>query len=224
MRAYALWFVAVLLSALCAFAYISVEERSMVQRTANESAESSDEGPIASLGRANAWLNSQPLSAADFRGKVVLVDFWTYTCINWRRTLPYLRAWSQKYADQGLIVVGVHTPEFSFERDAGNVARVASAQKVDYPIAIDSDYAIWNGFSNRYWPAVYVIDAQGRIRHQQFGEANYEQLEGVVQKLLAEAGHKDFDPALISGEGQGAELAADWPNPRTPETYVLIGT
>src|SRR5262245_14216271 len=173
-----------------------------------------------SLGRATAWLNSRPLSEADLRGKVVLVDFWTYTCINWRRTLPWLRAWAEKYRDHGLIVVGVHTPEFSFEKDVDNVRRIAKEQNVDYPIAIDSDYAIWNAFHNHYWPALYVIDAQGRIRHQQFGEGGYEQLEGVIQQLLAEAGHTDFDRAPVSADANGAELAGDWKNLASPETYV----
>ena len=128
------------------------------------------EKPMPALRGATAWVNSQPLSTPDLRGKVVLVDFWTYTCINWRRTMPYLRAWAEKYKDNGLVVVGVHTPEFSFEKDLDNVRRAAKEQRVDYPIAVDNDYAIWNAFDNRYWPALYFIDAQGHIRHQQFGE------------------------------------------------------
>ena len=133
-----------------------------------------------SLGRANAWLNTHPLSAAELRGKVVLIDFWTYTCINWRRTLPYVRAWADKYRNQGLIVVGVHTPEFSFERDLDNVRHAASEQQVTYPIAVDSDYAIWRAFDNQYWPALYFVDAQGRIRYQQFGEGEYERSERMI--------------------------------------------
>jgi len=178
------------------------------------------EGPMPSLGRANAWLNSQPLSAADLRGKVVLIDFWTYTCINWRRTAPYVRAWAQKYKDQGLVVIGVHTPEFSFEKDVDNVRRAANEQKVDYPIAIDSDRAIWNAFHNQYWPALYLIDAQGRIRHHQFGEGEYQQSEVIIQQLLTEAGHNGFERAPVSADGHGAEVAADWQNLATPETYV----
>jgi thiol-disulfide isomerase/thioredoxin len=176
--------------------------------------------PMPSFRGANAWLNSPPLSAAGLRGKVVLVDFWTYTCINWRRTLPYLRAWDRKYRDQGLVIVGVHTPEFSFEKDVDNVRRIAKAQGVDYPIAIDSDYAIWNAFYNHYWPALYFVDVQGRIRHHQFGEGDYDKLELVIQQLLTEAGHTTFERALATPDAHGAEVAADWKNLATPETYV----
>ncbi|MEJ0038153.1 MAG: thioredoxin family protein [Gammaproteobacteria bacterium] len=181
------------------------------------------EGKLPHLDRATEWLNSPPLSTADLRGKVVLVDFWTYTCINWRRTLPYLRVWAEKYKDQGLVVIGVHTPEFSFEKNAANVRVAAKEQNVDYPIAIDSDYAIWNAFDNHYWPALYFIDPQGRIRHHQFGEGEYEKLERVIQQLLAEAGRASpvSAPAVI--EGQGAEAGADWPSLRTAETYVGYG-
>jgi thiol-disulfide isomerase/thioredoxin len=178
------------------------------------------QGQLAPLSLATVWLNSQPLRAADLRGKVVLVDFWTYTCINWRRTLPYLRAWAQKYKDQGLIVIGVHTPEFSFEKDVDNVRRVAAEQQVGYPIAIDSDYAIWNAFENHYWPALYFIDAQGRMRHHQFGEGDYEQSEAMIQQLLAEAGHGSFERRSVSVAGNGAEAGADWTSLRSAETYV----
>jgi thiol-disulfide isomerase/thioredoxin len=177
-------------------------------------------GTMPSLDGADTWLNSPPLRAADLRGKVVLVDFWTYTCINWRRTMPWLRAWAQKYKDQGLVIVGVHTPEFSFERELDNVRRAAKEQRVDYPIAVDSQYAIWNAFDNHYWPALYVIDAQGRIRHRQFGEGDYDQLELVIQQLLTEAGRSGFDRTPVAVDAQGAEVAADWKNLRTPETYV----
>ena len=136
---------------------------------------------LRSLSGATAWLNSPPLTLADLRDKVVLVDFWTYTCINWLRTLPYVRAWAEKYKDQGLIVIGVHTPEFPFEKDVDNVRRAIKDMTVDYPVAIDNDYAIWNAFSNRYWPALYFIDTEGQIRHQQFGEGEYEQSERVLQ-------------------------------------------
>ena len=145
-------------------------------------------GTLSSLGHATAWLNSPPLTPADLRGKVVLVDFWTYTCINWLRTLPYVRAWAEKYKDQGLVVIGVHTPEFGFEKDLDNVRRAAKEQNVGYPVAVDSDYAIWRAFDNRYWPALYFIDAQGRIRHHHFGEGDYERSELIIQQLLAEAG------------------------------------
>src|SRR5262245_46865665 len=178
------------------------------------------EGRMPSLGPSITWLNSQPLSAADLRGKVLLIDFWTYTCINWRRTLPHLRAWEDKYKDQGLVVIGVHTPEFSFEKNVDNVRRAAKEQNVDYPIAIDSDYALWDAFNNHYWPALYIVDAQGRIRHHQFGEGSYEQLESNIQQLLADAGYNTFDRALVSADGRGAEAAGDWKNLGTPETYV----
>jgi thiol-disulfide isomerase/thioredoxin len=173
-----------------------------------------------SLGRANAWLNSHPLSAAELRGKVVLIDSWTYTCINWRRTLPYVRAWAEKYRNQGLVVVGVHTPEFSFEKDLDNVRHAASEQQVTYPIAVDSDYAIWRAFDNQYWPALYFVDAQGHIRHHQFGEGEYERAERMIQQLLAEAGHADVDRSLVTVEGRGAEAAADWHTLQSPETYL----
>jgi thiol-disulfide isomerase/thioredoxin len=176
--------------------------------------------PMPSLARADAWLNSRPLSTQELRGKVVLVDFWTYTCINWRRTLPYLRAWDAKYRDHGLVIVGVHTPEFSFERQVDNVRRAAQEQGVDYPIALDGEYAIWKAFDNHYWPAVYLVDARGHIRHQQFGEGDYEQLERVIQKLLADAGRSGFARELVTPDARGAEVAADWNNLGSPETYV----
>jgi thiol-disulfide isomerase/thioredoxin len=220
MKSHQLWFLAVLLSALCASIDTSAEDTSMAQRTSIAAAELPVEGKLPSLGHATAWLNSEPLSAADLRGKVVLIDFWTYTCINWRRTLPYLRAWEQKYRDSGLVVIGVHTPEFSFEKDIGNVRRVAKNQNVDYPIAMDSDYAIWNAFKNQYWPALYFVDAQGRIRHHHFGEGDYEQSEVIIQQLLAEAGHSSFERQVVSVEGHGAEAGADWRSLRSPEAYV----
>lgn len=169
---------------------------------------------------ANAWVNSQPLDTADLRGKVVLVDFWTYTCINWRRTMPYLRAWAEKYKDNGLVVVGVHTPEFSFEQALDNVRWAAKALRVDYPIAVDNDFSIWNAFDNHYWPALYFIDAQGHIRHHQFGEGDYAQLELTIQQLLTEAGQTHFDRTLVTLDAQGAEAAADWKTLGTPETYI----
>ena len=201
-----IWLVAVLSTILVCTAS-SAEDRMLQQQ-------------MPSLGRANAWLNSHPLSAAELRGKVVLIDFWTYTCINWRRTLPYVRAWAAKYQDQGLVVVGVHTPEFSFERDLDNVRRAASEQGVTYPIAVDSDYSIWRAFDNQYWPALYFVDAQGHIRHHQFGEGDYERSERLIQQLLAEAGHADVDRSLVAVAGQGAEAAADWRTLQSPETYL----
>ena len=159
---------------------------------------------LASLARAIEWINSPPLDTTQLRGRVVLVDFWTYSCINWRRTMPYLRNWAEKYRDHGLVVIGVHTPEFSFEKDIDNVRRATREQHIDYPVAIDSDYEIWEAFDNHYWPALYFVDAQGRIRHQQFGEGNYDQLEAVIVELLAEAGHSLPAPELTELAGHGA--------------------
>ena len=176
-----------------------------------------------SLGGATGWVNSPPLTAAGLRGKVVLVDFWTYSCINWRRELPYVRAWASKYKEQGLIVIGVHTPEFTFEKDADNVRRAASDIGVDYPIAIDSDHAIWRAFKNAYWPALYFIDAQRQVRHHHFGEGDYDESERVVQRLLTEAGAVGVGPSLVSVEARGAEAPPDWGNLKSPETYVGYG-
>jgi thiol-disulfide isomerase/thioredoxin len=181
------------------------------------------EGELPSLQHATGWLNSKPLSPADLRGKVVLVDFWTYTCINWRRTLPWLRAWAEKYRDSGLVVVGVHTPEFGFEADVANVRREAKAQGVDYPIALDSQYGVWRAFDNHYWPALYLVDAQGRIRHHQFGEGDYDQIEALIRLLLTEAGSGALPPTVGTLAGQGAEAGADWQNLRSPETYLGRG-
>jgi len=178
------------------------------------------EGQMPSLGGATGWLNSPPLTTAGLRGKVVLVDFWTYTCINWLRTEPYVRAWAEKYSYQGLVVIGVHTPEFAFEHDLANVSWAAKAMRVDYPIAIDSDYRIWNAFKNEYWPALYFIDAQGHIRHHQFGEGGYDRSERVIQQLLAEAGASGISRELVAVDGSGAEAAADWTNLKSRENYV----
>ena len=160
------------------------------------------------------------MTAAGLRGKVVLVEFWTYTCINWLRTLPYVRAWAEKYKDRGLVVIGVHSPEFEFEKNVDRVRWAAKDMKVDYPIAIDSDHAIWRAFRNQYWPALYFVDAQGRIRHHQFGEGEYEQSERILQQLLAEAGNGDMGHELVSVDGRGAEAAADWGSLKSPENYV----
>jgi thiol-disulfide isomerase/thioredoxin len=169
---------------------------------------------------ATGWLNSAPLTATDLSGKVVLVDFWTYTCINWLRTLGYVRAWAEKYEDPGLVVVGPHTPEFPFERDVDNVRKAAEELRVEYPIALDSDYAVWRAFDNNYWPAVYIADAQGRIRHHQFGEGGYEECERVIQGLLREAGRDGIGDDLVSVAPDGLEAQADWANLGTPETYL----
>jgi thiol-disulfide isomerase/thioredoxin len=174
---------------------------------------------LPSLARATGWLNSQPLTAADLRGKVVLIDFWTFTCINWRRSLPHVRAWAERYKDQGLVVIGVHAPEFAVERDVGNVRRAAKEIKVDYPIALDNDFSVWQAFDNQYWPALYIIDAQGRIRHHQFGEGGYEESERVIRQLLEEAGHERLG-RLATVDARGAEAEADWGDLKSPENYV----
>jgi thiol-disulfide isomerase/thioredoxin len=169
---------------------------------------------------ATGWLNSEPLAPQNLRGKVVLVNFWTYTCINWLRTLGYVRAWHEKYRDQGLVVVGVHTPEFPFERDADNVRWALRYQRVEYPIALDPDYAIWRAFANNYWPAVYIADAKGRIRHNHFGEGGYVESEMAVQMLLREAGRSDVPEGLVSVSDEGFEAQADWQTLGSPETYL----
>ncbi|WP_434621330.1 cytochrome c biogenesis protein DipZ [Azospirillum sp. B2RO_4] len=179
------------------------------------------EGLLPSLDGATDWLNSKPLSTEELRGKVVLIDFWTYSCINCIRTLPYLRAWAEKYRDQGLVVVGVHAPEFAFEKRIGNVQAALRDFAITYPVAIDNDFRIWRAFGNSYWPAFYIADATGRIRHHQFGEGGYEQTERVIQDLLAEAaGHRDEEGRLVSPAGQGAQAPADLDDIRSGETYV----
>jgi thiol-disulfide isomerase/thioredoxin len=150
----------------------------------------------------------------------VLVNFWTYTCINWLRTLPYVRAWAEKYEDHGLVVVGVHTPEFDFEHDLGNVRREVKDLGVDYPVAVDNDYAIWTAFANLYWPALYFVDAQGQIRHHRFGEGDYDMSEMVLQQLLIEADSGGSDQELTSVDARGVEAAADWASLRSPENYL----
>jgi thiol-disulfide isomerase/thioredoxin len=179
-----------------------------------------EEGGFPALSGAKAWLNSEPLTATSLRGKVVLVDFWTYTCVNWRRTLPYVRAWAEKYRDHGLTVIGVHTPEFSFEHSVDNVRWALKDMQIGYPVAVDSDYAIWRAFNNEYWPAAYFIDAKGNIRHHQFGEGEYTQCEAVIQRLLTEAGAAGFDHEPVAVKPVGAEVAADVISMRSPETYV----
>jgi thiol-disulfide isomerase/thioredoxin len=178
---------------------------------------------LASLERANEWLNSPPLTAPALRGKVVLVDFWTYTCINWLRTLPYARAWAEKYRDQGLVVIGVHAPEFAFEKDPNNVRRAVKDLRIDYPIAVDNDHVIWRAFMNQYWPALYFVDAQGRVRHHHFGEGAYEQSEMIIQALLTEAGASGVDREPVSVDARGFEAAADWGSLKSPENYLGYG-
>src|SRR5690348_7110856 len=177
------------------------------------------EGELPSFNGATRWLNSPPLTAGGLRGKVVLVEFWTYSCINWRRQLPYVRAWAEKYRDHGLAVIGVHSPEFEFEKNVDNVRQAATDIRIDYPIAIDSDYAVWRAFRNHYWPALYFADAQGRIRHRHFGEGDYERSEMIIRQLLAEAGNS-VGGALATIDAGGVEAAADWASLNSPENYV----
>ena len=170
-----------------------------------------------SLDGATGWLNSEPLGSAELRGQVVLVNFWTLTCINWLRQEPYVRAWSRAYRDDGLLVVGVHTPEFSFEHDLDLVRQAVEVRDIDYPVAQDNDYGIWTAFANHYWPALYFVDTDGIIRDEHFGEGRYEESERIIQRLLGVERH------LVSVEGVGPEAAADWDNLRTPETYLGYG-
>jgi thiol-disulfide isomerase/thioredoxin len=181
------------------------------------------EGHLPSLSGGTGWLNSEPLTAPNLRGKIVLVDFWTYTCIYWRRTLPYIRAWADKYKDKGLVVVGVHTPEFPFEGNTENVRRAVQEMGIVYPVAVDSDHAIWRAFDNQYWPALYLVDAQGRIRYHYFGEGDYETAERAIQQLLAEAGNSGFDREPATVETRGPEVAAALADLRSPETYLGYG-
>ncbi|HEX8032945.1 MAG TPA: thioredoxin family protein [Ktedonobacterales bacterium] len=178
------------------------------------------EGMVPSFRGATEWLNSEPLTPDGLRGHVVLVDFWTYTCINWLRTLPYVRAWAEKYKDQGLVVIGVHTPEFSFEHNVENVRRAAKDMRVEYPIAVDNDYVVWSAFDNHYWPALYFVDAMGQIRHHQFGEGEYEQSEMVIQRLLADTPTGSVSQELVSVDPCGVEAPADWSSLKSPENYV----
>jgi thiol-disulfide isomerase/thioredoxin len=180
----------------------------------------SSEGRLASFDGAAGWLNSPPLTPDELRGKVVLVDFWTYTCINWLRTLGYVRAWAERYEHRGLVVVGVHTPEFPFERDVANVRWAVADMDVKYPVALDPDYRVWEAFSNRYWPAVYLADAEGQIRYHHFGEGAYDECERVIQDLLRAAGGEGVTGDLVSPELKGFEVQADWANLESAETYL----
>jgi thiol-disulfide isomerase/thioredoxin len=180
----------------------------------------SGQSELTSLERADAWLNSPPLTAPALRGKVVLIDFWTYTCINWLRTFPYVRAWAEKYREQGLVVIGVHAPEFSFEKDLNNVRRAVQDLRVTHPVAVDNDHTIWRAFRNQYWPALYFVDAQGRVRDHHFGEGSYERSERMIQQLLAEAGAGAVSRAPVAVEGRGIEAAADWESLKSAENYL----
>jgi thiol-disulfide isomerase/thioredoxin len=194
--------------------------RSFIHRLGGDRLDMPDEGRLSSFETATGWLNSDPLTTEGLRGRVVLVDFWTYTCVNWLRTLPYLRAWDATYRDSGLTIIGVHTPEFGFERDLDNVVAQSHALGVEYPIAVDSDYGVWRAFANNYWPAVYLADVDGRIRYHHFGEGEYAMIEMAVQQLLLDSGADLPDLDLVMVEPQGLEVAADWRNVRSPETYL----
>ncbi len=191
----------------------------MMKDKSSASGELPVEGAFPALAGVTEWLNSPPLTTEGLRGKVVLVDFWTYSCINCLRAIPYVRAWSEKYKGQGLVVIGVHAPEFAFEKTIRNVRTAAADLKIDYPVAIDNDYAVWRAFGNNYWPAHYFIDAQGRIRHHHFGEGGYEESERVIQGLLAEAGQTAAND-VVAVTASGAEAAPDMANVGSPETYV----
>ncbi|HTL08115.1 MAG TPA: hypothetical protein VL307_07670 [Chitinophagaceae bacterium] len=178
------------------------------------------EHQLSALEKANTWFNSTPLTAASLKGKVVLVAFCTYTCINWLRALPYVREWQEKYKDQGLIVIAVHTPEFIFERNIDNVRRSVGEMKIGFPIAVDNEYKIWNAFNNQYWPAIYLLDAKGRSAHHQFGEGGYEKTEQMIQHLLKQAGAKNIAQEIVPVRGKGVEATADWNNLGSQENYL----
>jgi thiol-disulfide isomerase/thioredoxin len=214
------WLLVALFVVVIGLGFETLSEESAVRQLTFAADRDAAEGRFPSLDGATGWLNSEPLTPEKLRGKVVLVDFWTYSCINWQRTLPYVRAWAAKYKDQGLVVIGAHTPEFEFEKNVDNVSHFAKDMSVDYPIAIDSDYGIWGAFGNHYWPALYFIDAKGTIRHHVFGEGEYEESERFIQKLLTEAGAANISHDLVKVEGRGIEAPADWKNLRSPETYL----
>jgi cytochrome c biogenesis protein CcdA/thiol-disulfide isomerase/thioredoxin len=195
----------------------------MKAKPAGGAAEPTVEGVMPALDGAAQWLNSPPLTAQGLRGKVVLVDFWTYSCINCLRAIPYVRAWAEKYGAQGLVVIGVHAPEFAFEKNIGNVRKAVSDLRIMYPVAIDNDYAIWRAFKNEYWPAHYFIDANGQVRHHQFGEGDYDDSERVIQQLLKEAGTATSKTELVSVRATGAEAAPDLEDALSPETYLGYG-
>jgi thiol-disulfide isomerase/thioredoxin len=197
--------------------------RSFVHRLFGDPVALPVEGHLPSFAGATGWLNSEPLTPDGLRGRVVLIDFWTYTCVNWLRTLPYVRAWSAKYAPLGLTTIGVHTPEFDFEHDVANIIAQARAMDVTYPIAVDSDYGVWNAFDNHYWPAIYLADARGRIRFHHFGEGEYAMTEMIIQQLLADAGATGVAMDLVSVNPVGLEVAADYRTLRSPETYLGYG-
>lgn len=193
--------------------------RSIAHRLSAEDRDLPDEGRLADFSHGTGWLNSAALTTGSLRGRIVLVNFWTYTCVNWLRTLPYLRAWNESYRDRGLTIVGVHTPEFSFESEVANVQRECARLGVTYPVLLDDDYGVWDAYANHYWPAIYLADADGRVRYHHFGEEEYVMTEMMIQRLLALSG--SFVPAeFVDVEPAGLEVAADWRNLRSPETYL----
>jgi thiol-disulfide isomerase/thioredoxin len=194
--------------------------RSIAHRLSGDEADLPVEGHLPSFEGATGWLNSAPLTPQGLRGRVVLVDFWTYTCVNWLRTLPYVRAWAAKYAEHGLTIIGAHTPEFDFEHDIDNVVAQSRALRVTFPIAIDSNYGVWRAFANHFWPAIYLADAEGRIRYHHFGEGEYAMTEMVIQQLLADAGAEGFDRDLVLVDPVGLEVPADYRSLRSAETYL----
>jgi thiol-disulfide isomerase/thioredoxin len=196
--------------------------RSIAHRLAGEPAALPVVGSLASFDGATGWLNSEPLTPEALKGRVVLVDFWTYTCINWLRTLPYVRAWDDKYRDAGLTVVGVHTPEFGFERDVDNITASLGWFDVRYPIAVDGNYGVWRAFDNHFWPAVYLADVDGQIRFQHFGEGEYAATEMAIQQLLMESG-AEVDQELVMVDPKGLEVSADWRDVQSPESYTAFG-
>ena len=202
-------------------------ERSLIERLEpsaqadlSDAAAVTRSSPLASLGGATAWLNSPPLTAAGLRGKVVLVDFWTYSCINCLRTLPYVEGWYAKYRDHGLVVIGAHSPEFAFERNVDNVRQAVRDLGVAYPVSLDNQFTIWKAFNNRFWPAHYVIDATGKLRGQHEGEGDYAESEQEIRELLTEAGYKDLPPAGVAPPAGGVQAAADLTDDQSPETYI----
>jgi thiol-disulfide isomerase/thioredoxin len=223
MKAKQLLVLAIAAGAIAASFDALAEETSVTRQARSAAVQLPIEGTLPALAGATTWLNSPPLSPADLRGKVVVLDIWTYTCINWLRTLPYVRAWADKYKDKGLVVIGVHSPEFPFEHDVDNVRRAATEMRVAFPVAIDNDFAIWNALNNQYWPALYVVDAQGRIRHHQFGEGGYEQSERIIQQLLLEAGNGGVGQELATVDAPGLEAPAAWSDLKSPENYVGYG-
>jgi thiol-disulfide isomerase/thioredoxin len=222
MKAKRLFFAATHPAAVGASREALAEDEELMRQLKAGAARLPVEGTFPALDGATGWLNSEPLTPQSLRGKVVAIDFLTYTCINWLRTLPYIRAWAEKYKDHGLTVIGVHTPEFPFEKDIDNVRREMN-NRVAFPVAVDSDYGVWNAFDNQYWPALYFIDTMGQVRHHQFGEGSYDMSEMVIQQLLADAGFTGFRDDLVSVDPQGIEVAADWEDLESQENYVGYG-